>query len=329
MWGLSREGLDISPQTNMSSPIEKIERAESLLSGSRPLEALKILKEILAETSDADLVSLAAVQVVAITIDQLPDYPEPGSQGYFELYRFLKVFVESYDRSGLEAQEAIRELADIDAYKALFKLAEQGKSLRAPITPIQEKMADAQYKLSIGKTEDAVRLLKEVVAEANDVYDEMFAAGIIGSILTDNQEMPAPGTTRYVELHKYLRVALDCYDRADPEAQQAFRNVPNVSLGMMRNVVKQMEAGQVIGQREKSSCFIASAAYGTPLAPEVIVLRRFRDQVLLSSKFGIVVTRFYYFLSPPVASLISTHRPLRTLIRRFLIEPILFFITRR
>ena len=64
-----------------------------------------------------------------------------------------------------------------------------------------------------------------------------------------------------------------------------------------------------------SGCFIATAAYGSPLAREVELLRQFRDQYLLSSTTGQLLVRAYYFSSPPVATFISQHSGLKALTR--------------
>ena len=71
-------------------------------------------------------------------------------------------------------------------------------------------------------------------------------------------------------------------------------------------------------------CFIATAAYGTPTAEQIDVLREFRDTVLLESTAGSQFVALYYQFSPPVADFIAGNEFLRTLVREFLVDPIVW-----
>lgn len=68
-------------------------------------------------------------------------------------------------------------------------------------------------------------------------------------------------------------------------------------------------------------CFIATAAYGSVMAPEVRTLRAFRDRVLLALPLGDALVELYYRLSPPLARIISDSPALR-FAARCLIAPV-------
>ncbi len=68
----------------------------------------------------------------------------------------------------------------------------------------------------------------------------------------------------------------------------------------------------------KVQCFIATAAYGSPLEPHVTALREFRDRYLQRTALGRAFIGFYYRHSPPLAAVIAEHAWLRSLVRMVL-----------
>jgi len=71
-------------------------------------------------------------------------------------------------------------------------------------------------------------------------------------------------------------------------------------------------------------CFIATAAYGTPLAEEIQVLRQFRDEYLLTNPLGRLFVSLYYEGGPPVAEFIDDHPALKPMVRVGLLPAVAF-----
>ena len=65
-------------------------------------------------------------------------------------------------------------------------------------------------------------------------------------------------------------------------------------------------------------CFIATAAYGTPMAREVRYLRAFRDRYLLTNDWGRRFVDVYYRYSPPMADMLREHDGWRAYVREWL-----------
>ena len=73
------------------------------------------------------------------------------------------------------------------------------------------------------------------------------------------------------------------------------------------------------------ACFIATAAFGSYGAPEVVLLRKFRDHVLLTNTPGTWFVRLYYRVSPPIADFIGQYDSLRRAVR-LVLKPFIFSV---
>jgi hypothetical protein len=69
------------------------------------------------------------------------------------------------------------------------------------------------------------------------------------------------------------------------------------------------------GEGDGSGCYIATAAYGSPFATKIDLLRSFRDTYLVKSPVGRKMVEFYYRNAEPWATWIAKHDTLRAFVR--------------
>ena len=67
------------------------------------------------------------------------------------------------------------------------------------------------------------------------------------------------------------------------------------------------------GDAFNAFCLISTSLYGSGMEEAIAILRRLRDQFLLTNSFGKRVAEFYYRLSPKAAGFITQHQTLKPL----------------
>jgi hypothetical protein len=101
------------------------------------------------------------------------------------------------------------------------------------------------------------------------------------------------------------------------------------NIGLFLNIDtsrQQVTPDDVVGLFDENSCFVATAAYGSPLEKNVKVLRAFRDKVLLKTSVGQLFVKAYYFLSPPLAKWIGLSATRRS-VARTVLTPLVLLTT--
>src|SRR5882672_4416102 len=94
-----------------------------------------------------------------------------------------------------------------------------------------------------------------------------------------------------------------------------------VSVNTLPAPASQAPATEASTVVDVGHCFIATAAYGSPMARDVRYLRAFRDQYLLTNKLGQWFVEQYYRLSPPLADKLRAHDDWRAMVR-FALSPL-------
>ena len=178
----------------------------------------------------------------------------------------------------------------IKMHLALCVWQQAGLELEGKVYTMNEHRASA--------AEEAMHLWEDVV----NIYNK--------EVQNDPEELrrwPLPGAT-----------ALELKKDASGAAFRAYSALQRVRDNSPAETVSQSPSAE----KKSGGCFIATAAFGSPLAPEVLVFRRYRDEVLLASRVGRIFVNAYYAASPPFALFISKHGFLRTVIRSVLLQPV-------
>jgi len=105
------------------------------------------------------------------------------------------------------------------------------------------------------------------------------------------------------------------------ESHKAFKDL---CMALAENGAKAFEQKNM--EKQSTGCFIATACYETDAHPDVILLRNFRDDKLLSKKLGRVFVILYYRYSPPVANWIRLDNFRRNITRHILVKPVVTII---
>lgn len=65
-------------------------------------------------------------------------------------------------------------------------------------------------------------------------------------------------------------------------------------------------------------CYIATMVYGDYDHPQVMHLRKFRDNILLNSALGHILVKIYYFVSPYLVTVLKERKSINLIIKRIL-----------
>lgn len=98
----------------------------------------------------------------------------------------------------------------------------------------------------------------------------------------------------------------------DPSSGYSSSNEPSLPSSSKKTNSSSPKAQKTEG------CYIATMAYGSYDHPHVVVLRKYRDRVLLKSASGRLVVTFYYWISPKLVKKLSGHNSINAAIRRVL-----------
>ena len=202
----------------------------------------------------------------------------------------------------------------------------------------EKRVVEANKLASNGMYNKAVEIFKELLTD-DDISNNPSlaiwpAGGIVAAIafIADDadEEFPEPGSEEYKELHKYLKIVIESYHQLDITEQENYRTHTH-GFENWESILNLLEQNRPLtelykNKSKKSGCFIATAVYGSYSAPEVIILKKFRDGFLQPSIIGKRFIKLYYFLSPSIAKFISNKSKIKIIVRKSVLSPFVKFI---
>lgn len=155
----------------------------------------------------------------------------------------------------------------------------------------------------------------------DDTVARITTASPSTSIVVNTKLSPPASDNRITGLNNGSRY---CFVMANQDATGVISNFTPTQTGTP--VASTTICGtpeKVVGLLDDKSCFIATAAFGSDMAPEVQAFRDFRNKYLFSNEAGKEFVRLYYKHSPYFANLIAQSEVARATVRVAL-WPLLF-----
>jgi hypothetical protein len=156
----------------------------------------------------------------------------------------------------------------------------------------------------------------DVNATADSIYSTITNASSMSDISTDTKQSPPISDDRIDGLSNGTQYCFVMANRDDTGIVSHFTPVSFATApGPVTAADMCLTPEEVFGLLDGKKCFIATAAFGSEMAPEVETFRQFRNQFLLGSDWGKNFVRTYYHYSPKYAAIIAHNDVLRTVAR--------------
>lgn len=111
-----------------------------------------------------------------------------------------------------------------------------------------------------------------------------------------------------------------CAHSITPEYENVLRGMMKRAEGLIREGDPEYSLPTVV-KKEKDACFVVTATMGDFNHPDVVYLRRFRDEWLRKRMVGRAFIAAYYRVGPLLASLIRRSETLRWASQRIIVQP--------
>lgn len=167
----------------------------------------------------------------------------------------------------------------------------------------------------------SINLIENISVEAINLRLQ-----VPNEVITSNnslQEIAVNIANKYVEYSDGLgrRLAIYGSKLTDSAISQRRSYLNDIQNGISKDKFSSIDESKInnnYSNKPDGGCYIATAVYGSYDAPEVLMLRRFRDEVLSVNYLGRIFIKIYYKLSPPLARKLEKTKLINKVIRNIL-----------
>lgn len=242
-------------------------------------------------------------------------------------------YINSYleeDQSNAEAWDLKAQLLCLEyEYTDVVNVLSQVATCMSKAVAVDKKYAPMLDRYKVLLAESLWDYINQNIETYNEVKFKANTSGFYGVYYHDAPEVKEKIRDEiFAALQLYIGLLPEAYHKdAIPKIKQLnawLRSEGTTSAGLDDFIQKY--DSQYTAPPAKS-CFIATATYGSPMAPDVIVLREFRDRYLERTILGRKSVDLYYHISPPIAKAISKSNVLKRM-TKLLLKPVIILLKR-
>lgn len=122
--------------------------------------------------------------------------------------------------------------------------------------------------------------------------------------------------TNQTKINEYKELVNFLFSKLGPFQINKVKHIcywKDVTAEQVKSTAKQV--GATIG-KATDGCYIATMAYGSYEHPQVLELRKFRDEILQKTIAGRFFIKMYYFISPKLVEILKNKKTINNLIRK-------------
>ncbi|MCW4018324.1 MAG: hypothetical protein NWF00_06560 [Candidatus Bathyarchaeota archaeon] len=237
----------------------------------------------------------------------------------------IRISVKDNVKKELERRYVLGEISEIEYNEGLQRLRETQPEVVRTNFAYEAVLNDTLFKnlgnnnlYARGQISFEERTILDWKNWLEHEYDGGLAAHTIQLILDMQNTVRTTNTLRFYDVNVPNQLRYQKMTQEDIERLNQYHILDAPVVNLAKNA---KEFSSSYSDSTSSNCFIATAAYGTPMAPEINILRQFRDLKMSPNLIGKYFIILYYFLSPPIARIISRNNDMRALVR-FSLKPI-------